>query len=86
MTRKLGLLLCVIFLITSCKFKWKAHPWEMGDAGLVDSEGEFIPYTDTEATLHYTCFHKDNLAELMAEIDRVNKDNSQDFDADHYLH
>lgn len=65
---RLSVLVVLVISLTSCKFKWKPDPYQMGEEGIVNKDGKFIPYTNTEETLYFSCFHIDNLLELKAAI------------------
>jgi len=77
-TLKLGLNVFLISLIlsscSSCKkFNWKAKPW-VGDSGssrLVNELGQTIMCNEPKFD-RMTCFSEENIAELVAEIKRIN--------------
>jgi len=78
-TLKLGLnafLTCLILSsCSSCKnFDWTARPW-VGDSTkshLVNEEGQSIRCNEPEFD-RIVCFDEANMAELVAEIARINK-------------
>ena len=45
----------------------------MGEDGIVNKDGKYIPYSDTENTLYFSCFHIDNLLELKDAIRKCEK-------------
>ena len=68
------LITIVLILLCGCNFDWTPEPYSMSTTFLINAEGEMVLYTDPSIN-EFTCFHEDNLAELKAAIDRVNREN-----------
>ena len=71
------LVACLICLISSCRFDWDAHPYvaALGEtcesSYWTDGKGDKIPFFSPRVS-EFINFHYENIAELKAEIDRVN--------------
>ena len=72
----LGLSVLTIFLIVSCTgvdFKWEAHPYvfDITEEKIIDAEGGYIHFSDIVIE-DFIAFPSQNIADLKAEIDRIN--------------
>ena len=76
MLRKMILLSALVVLTIGCqhKFNWESHPYAADHLTetIHDKDGNQIKCME-QAFDDYICFHYDNIAELKAEIERINR-------------
>lgn len=70
--------------LISCKFNWENTPYVLSETGLVNASGDYIPYSDTERTIDYTCFSSNDLVELKVQIGRYCRKGGDDFPLETY--